>query len=260
MRPAGPRPRKKSELSDSTRCGSIRDEQVGVFVTGMPDTPCRLRLASPYLLRGRRLPCGSGPSLHLAMEAVGLRPAGPRPRKKSELSDSTRCGSIRDEQVGVFVTGMPDTPCRLRLASPYLLRGRRLPCGSGGFDGPVWYPTLTAMRTGCCTLDRKWGLVMYFVLCSIVYYDTIQYIIQRKHQMVTITAETVAAAADRLHGDGTNPTQSAVRTALDRAWRRLILDHWPASVQMAQQSGRGSRNCQGRLARHAGRCRLGPRT
>ena len=32
--------------------------------------------------------------------------------------------------------------------------------------------------------------------------------------MVTITAETVAAAADRLHGDGTNPTQSAVRTAL----------------------------------------------
>ena len=27
--------------------------------------------------------------------------------------------------------------------------------------------------------------------------------------MVTITAETVAAAADRLHGDGTNPTQSA---------------------------------------------------
>ena len=205
-------------------------------------------------------PSGDGPSLHLAMEAVGLRPAGPRPRKKSELSDSTRCGSIRDEQVGVFVTGMPDTPCRLRLASPYLLRGRRLPCGSGGFDGPVWYPTLTAMRTGCCTLDRKWGLVMYFVLCSIVYYDTIQYIIQRKHQMVTITAETVAAAADRLHGDGTNPTQSAVRTALDRAWRRLILDNWPASVQMAQQSGRGSRTCQGRLARHAGRCRLGPRT
>ena len=76
-------------------------------------------------------PSGDGPSLHLAMEAVGLRPAGPRPRKKSELSDSTRCGSIRDEQVGVFVTGMPDTPCRLRLASPYLLRGRRLPCGSG---------------------------------------------------------------------------------------------------------------------------------
>ena len=32
--------------------------------------------------------------------------------------------------------------------------------------------------------------------------------------MVTITAETVAAAADRLQGDGTNPTQSAVRTAL----------------------------------------------
>ena len=55
---------------------------------------------------------------------------------------------------------------------------------------------------------------MYFVLCSIVYYDTIQYIIQKIHQMVTITAETVAAAADRLQGDGTNPTQSAVRTAL----------------------------------------------
>ena len=38
--------------------------------------------------------------------------------------------------------------------------------------------------------------------------------------MVTITAETVAAAADRLHGDGTNPTRkrSAPRlTALDRA-------------------------------------------
>ena len=32
--------------------------------------------------------------------------------------------------------------------------------------------------------------------------------------MVTITAETVAAAAGRLQGDGTNPTQSAVRTAL----------------------------------------------
>ena len=32
--------------------------------------------------------------------------------------------------------------------------------------------------------------------------------------MVTITVETVAAAAGRLHGDGTNPTQSAVRTAL----------------------------------------------
>ena len=55
---------------------------------------------------------------------------------------------------------------------------------------------------------------MYFVLCSIVYYDTIQYIIQKIHQMVTITAETVAAAAGRLQGDGTNPTQSAVRTAL----------------------------------------------
>ena len=47
-----------------------------------------------------------------------------------------------------------------------------------------------------------------------MYYDTIQYIIQRIHQLVTITVETVAAAADRLHGDGTNPTQSAVRTAL----------------------------------------------
>ena len=55
---------------------------------------------------------------------------------------------------------------------------------------------------------------MYFVLCSIVYYDTIQYIMQKIHQMVTITAETVAAAAGRLQGDGTNPTQSAVRTAL----------------------------------------------
>ena len=201
------------------------------------------------------------------MEAVGLRPAGPRPRKKSELSDSTRCGSIRDEQVGVFVTGMPDTPCRLRLASPYLLRGRRLPCGSGGFDGPVWYPTLTAMRTGCCTLDRKWGLVMYFVLCSIVYYDTIQYIIQRKHQMVTITAETVAAAADRLHGDGTNPTRkrSAPRlTALGGGSFSTIgplLHKWRDNqAEAAKLAGRGSETCEGRLARHAGRCRLGLRT
>ena len=81
--------------------------------------------------------------------------------------------------------------------------------------------------------------------------------------MVTITAETVAAAADRLHGDGTNPTRkrSAPRlTALGRAWRRLILDHWPAFAQMARQSGRGSETCEGRPARHAGRCRLGLRT
>ena len=41
-----------------------------------------------------------------------------------------------------------------------------------------------------------------------------------------------------------------------RAWRRLILDHWPAFAQMARQSGRGSGTCQGRPARHAGRCRI----
>ena len=71
--------------------------------------------------------------------------------------------------------------------------------------------------------------------------------------MVTITVETVAAAADRLHGDGTNPTQSAVRTALGGGSFSTI---GPLLHKRRDNQARGSGTCQGRPARHAGRCRI----
>ena len=60
--------------------------------------------------------------------------------------------------------------------------------------------------------------------------------------MVAITAETVAAAADRLQGDGTNPTQSAVRTALGGGSFSTIgplLQEWRDNQAEAAELARG---------------------